>query len=163
HQCRALVMGNPRLMLPRILLGPLVAAAVCTGKTSGTTNRSCAAFTVPEPAPPPAFNHSVLTLLLEVDSLGQILAISARPSTNSLVKMKAVANVYHDPYVHPSEPNYVWMVSGQTFGVLDDADPASHHLDSTSHLVDQLELADLTWKSYQEGMGAACGLVSHDR
>ena len=34
---------------------------------------------------------------------------------------------------------------------------------STSHIADQLELAGLTWKSYQESMGAPCGLTSHGR
>ena len=37
----------------------------------------------------------------------------------------AVANGYHDSYVHPSEPNYLWMASGENFGILDDDDPAS--------------------------------------
>src|SRR5262249_23572063 len=146
----------------RMLFGALVAAAGCTGNTSGNTNQSCAAFTVTEPSPPAAFKGSVFTVVMENHSRGQILGSSAAPFINSLAQANAVANGYHDPYVHPSEPNYFWMVSGQNFGVLDDADPASHHLDSTSHLVDQLELADLTWKSYQESMGAACGLVSHD-
>jgi phospholipase C len=74
-----------------------------------------------------------------------------------------VAEGYHDSFVHPSEPNYFWMVAGQNFGVLDDSDPGSHHLASTSHIADQLELAGLSWKSYQESMGSPCGLTSHGR
>jgi len=47
--------------------------------------------------------------------------------------------------------------------VLDDDDPVAHHLDSTSHIADQIERAGLTWKAYQESMGAPCGLRSHGR
>ena len=100
---------------------------------------------------------------MENHNRDEVLGNPAAPYINSLAKTNAVASGYHDPYVHPSEPNYLWMVAGENFGVLDDGEPSSHHLDSTSHIADQLELADLTWKSYEEDMGASCGLVSHDR
>lgn len=152
-------MGN----IKRTLFGVLVAAAGCTGNTSGNTNQSCSALTVTQPLAPPAFKGSVFTVVMENKSRGDILGSSAAPYINSLAATSAVANGYHDSYVHPSEPNYFWMVAGENFGVLDDADPASHHLDSVSHVADQLELAGLSWKSYQESMGEPCGLVSHGR
>jgi phospholipase C len=55
------------------------------------------------------------------------------------------------------------MASGQNFDVLDDDDPKNHHLEATSHIADQVERAGLTWKTYQESMGAPCGLTSHGR
>ena len=146
-----------------ILLGTLVAATGCTGNTSGNTNSTCSALTTTQPSAPAAFTGSVFTVVMENHSRSEILGSSAAPYINSLAKANAVANGYHDSYVHPSEPNYFWMVAGENFGVLDDADPASHHLDSTSHIADQLELAGLTWKSYQESMGEPCGLTSHGR
>ncbi len=106
---------------------------------------------------------SVFTIVMENKSRGDIFGNKSAPYINSLAQTYAVANGYHDSFVHPSEPNYIWMAAGENFGVLDDNDPASHHIDTTSHIADQLELADLTWKSYQEGMGEPCGLVSHDR
>jgi hypothetical protein len=145
------------------ILAVLVAAAGCTGNTSGNTSEACAALTVTEPHRPAAFTGSVFTVVMENHSRGQILGNRDAPFINSLAKAGAVANGYHDPYVHPSEPNYFWMVAGENFGILDDDDPGSHHLDSTSHIADQLELASLTWKSYQEGMGAPCGLRSHGK
>jgi hypothetical protein len=75
----------------------------------------------------------------------------------------AVADGYHDAYIHPSMPNYFWMAAGQNFGILDNEDPPAHHLDSTSHIADQIEAAGLTWKSYQESMGEPCGLQSRGR
>jgi phospholipase C len=54
------------------------------------------------------------------------------------------------------------MVAGENFGILNDNDPGpTNHIASQSHLADQIERAGLTWKSYQESMGAPCGLVSH--
>jgi phosphatidylinositol-3-phosphatase len=88
---------------------------------------------------------------------------ASAPYINQLANAHAVAEGYHDSYVHPSEPNYFWMVAGQNFGVLDDGDPGAHHLDTQSHIADQIESAGLTWKSYQESMGEPCGLKSHGR
>ncbi len=141
----------------------LVAAAGCSN-TSGNTSQTCSALTATTAKPAVAWQQgSLFTIVMENKSRGDILGNPAAPYINSLAKQYTLANGYHDSYVHPSEPNYLWMVAGENFGVLDDNDPASHHIDATSHIADQLELADLTWKSYQEGMGSPCGLVSHDR
>jgi phospholipase C len=105
----------------------------------------------------------VFTIVMENKSRADIVGSPAAPFINQLIAQNALAAGYHDSYVHPSEPNYLWMVAGENFGVLDDNDPIDHHLASTSHLADQLELAGLTWKAYQESMGEPCGLVSHGR
>jgi phospholipase C len=115
------------------------------------------------PTAPPHWGGTVFTIVMENHSRGQILGNKQAPYINSLANQNAVAEGYHDSFVHPSEPNYFWMVAGQNFGVLDDADPAAHHLSATSHIADQIELAGLTWKSYQESMGDPCGLTSHGR
>jgi len=105
----------------------------------------------------------VFTIVMENKSRNQILGNSQAPYINELANQNAVAMGYHDSYVHPSEPNYIWMVAGQNFGILDNGDPINHHIDTQSHLADQIELAGLTWKTYQESMGAPCGLTSHGR
>ena len=142
----------------------LVAAAGCAGNVSGNTSSTCEPLSGADPTPPAAaWNGTVFTLVMENKSSNDIIGNSAAPYINSLAKQYTIAGGYHDSYVHPSEPNYLWMVAGQNFGILDDDDPASHSIDATAHIADQLELAGLSWKSYQEGMGAPCGLVSHDR
>jgi phospholipase C len=104
----------------------------------------------------------VFTIVMENHSRDQIIGSSAAPYINGLVAQGAEAAGYHDSYVHPSEPNYLWMVAGENFGILNDDDPSANQtISETSHLVDQVELAGLTWKSYQESMGEACGLKSH--
>ena len=141
----------------------LAALTACAPNTSGTTMASCRAL-APRPAVTPAgWGGSVFTIVMENRSRSEILGPDGPRYINALAQRSATAAGYHDNYVHPSEANYLWMVSGQNFGVLDDHDPAAHHLDSTSHIADQLERAGLSWKAYQESMGAPCGLRSHGR
>ena len=146
-----------------VVIATLAAAATGCVNTSGNTSDKCAALTQTTAVPSPKWTGTVFTIVMENKSRGDILGNSSAPFINKLAKENAVANGYHDSYVHPSEPNYLWMVSGENFGILDDNDPKSHSIDSTSHIADQLELAGLTWKSYQESMGEPCGLTSHGR
>jgi phospholipase C len=105
----------------------------------------------------------VFTIVMENHSRDQILGNAAAPFINGLARQNAVAAGYHDSYVHPSEPNYLWMIAGENFGILNDNDPGpSNAIASRAHIADQLEQAGLTWKTYQESMGQPCGLTSHD-
>ena len=144
-------------------LAVVAAFAACTPNNAGTTLAVCQKVAVTPASPLPAWTGSVFTIVMENKSRREILGSRAAPFINSLVQRGAVAEGYHDAYVHPSEANYLWMVSGQNFGILDDDDPREHPLSSSSHLADQLEAAGLTWRAYQESMGAPCGLRSHGR
>ena len=149
-------------IISRAVLG-LILAGGCAN-TSGNTLAPCDPLaSAPASAAPPWKGGTVFTIVMENKSRGDILGNSRAPYINQLASQNAVALGYHDSYVHPSEPNYFWMVAGQNFGILDDGEPASHHIDARSHLADQIELAGLTWKTYQESMGAPCGLTSHGR
>ena len=139
------------------------AAAACTPNNSGSTLATCRALAPRPAAALPGWGGSVITIVMENKSRREILGPGGPRFIHELAHGGAVAVNYHDTFVHPSEANYLWMVAGQNFGVLDDDDPISHHLDSTSHLVDQIEHAGLSWKAYQESMGAPCGLTSHGR
>jgi hypothetical protein len=150
-------------IIPRAAVLGLVLAGGCAN-TSGNTLATCDPLTsAPASAAPPWKGGTVFTIVMENKSRGDILGNSRAPYINQLANQNAVANGYHDSYVHPSEPNYFWMIAGQNFGILDDGDPGSHHIDARSHLADQIELAGLTWKTYQESMGEPCGLTSHGR
>ena len=140
-----------------------VAAAGCANN-SGSTSVACAALGANTPTAPPQWPGTVFTIVMENHSRGEIIGNkAAAPFINDLVSKNAEAAGYHDSFVHPSEPNYLWMIAGENFGILDDNDPGSHHLDSKSHLADQLEARGLTWKTHQESMGDPCGLTSHGR
>ncbi|KAJ3290754.1 hypothetical protein HDU79_002968 [Rhizoclosmatium sp. JEL0117] len=53
---------------------------------------------------------------------------------------------------HPSQPNYLAMISGSTQGCIDDSDVDY----KTKSIVDLLEAKGLTWKSYQEDYPGSC-------
>ena len=140
----------------------LAAAAGC-GNTSGSIDTTCAALVQGAAKPTADWGGTVFTIVMENHSASDIFGNKDAPFINGLAKQGAVAAGYHDSFVHPSEPNYLWMVAGENFAVLDDDDPSSHHINATSHIADQIEKAGITWKAYEEGMGAPCGLTSHDR
>jgi acid phosphatase len=143
-------------------LPALALLGACGPNNSGNTLAVCKGLTAAPPTRPAGMTGSVFTIVMENHSRDAIFGNPDAPYINSLAAQGAVAAHYHDSYVHPSEPNYIWMVAGQNFGILNDDDPnANQTIDSTSHLVDQIEAAGLTWKSYQESMGAPCGLISH--
>jgi hypothetical protein len=80
---------------------------------------------------------------------------------NTLVPMAShTENYSNPPGIHPSLPNYLWLVAGQNFGIFDDSPPSQHLLKSHDHLVAQFEKAGITWKSYDENItGKVCPLV----
>src|ERR1041384_7987235 len=162
-----MVTSSTRLTVMRISCSALfavIAPLAGCANTSGSTNATCEPLTKTAAVAPPAWKAgTVFTIVMENHSRGEIFGNSQAPYINQLANENAVALGYHDSYVHPSEPNYLWMVAGQNFGVLDDADPSAHHIATTSHLADQIEAAGLTWKAYQESMGTPCGLTSHGR
>ena len=56
--------------------------------------------------------------------------------------------------LHPSEPNYIWLESGDNFGYADDAGPVVDRVHSTNHLVTLLNNAGIDWRGYMENMPA---------
>src|ERR1700733_1560987 len=79
----------------------------------------------------------------------------------TLVPMAAVANNYFNPPGnHPSLPNYLWMESGQNFGIHDDGSPSQHHLSTHAHLSELLQNAGIPWRAYEESIsGRVCPLT----
>jgi phospholipase C len=148
--------------MKKVLLFALTLSA-CTGTTAGNTDIACRAITpgIRTAAPGDAFTGTVFTIVMENKSRSDILGPgSSAPYIRALANAYAVADGYRDALIHPSEPNYLWMVAGENFGVLDDQNPAENHVANTSHLADQMEAAGITWRAYEESMGGPCGLES---
>jgi phosphatidylinositol-3-phosphatase len=148
-------------MRKQLTLASLLATVAVAGcaNTSGNTAVTCSALADTGTQPSSDWQGTVFTIVMENHSQGDILGNKDAPFINSLAQQNAVAAGYRDNLVHPSEPNYLWMVAGENFGVLDDSDPVSHHIDATSHIADQLEAAGMTWMGYMESMGQPCGLT----
>ena len=147
----------------RIKLSSLGAACIALSAVAcspGSRHLVCRELRQPAAASTPAatspFRGSVFTIVMENKSASQILDGDEAPYIRSLADTFAVAGNYRSTQVFPSEPNYIWMVSGQNFGILDNDPPADNRIASRSHVADQIEAAGLTWRSYQESMGEPC-------
>jgi phospholipase C len=147
-----------------VFFAVLVPLAGCSGpNTSGSVSVACRPITVTAADRSTDWSGTVFTIVMENHSRDGIIGNAAAPYINGLAQQNALAGGYHDSYVHPSEPNYLWMVAGENFGILNDNDPGpANTIASRSHIADQVEQAGLSWRSYQESMGQPCGLKSHD-
>jgi phospholipase C len=155
---RSVIFARMRKFAPVAAALTIVAAVGCAN-TSGNTAVSCNGVSAQDAKPSHDWQGTVFTIVMENKGKKDIMGNSSAPFINSLAQQNAVAAGYHDSYVHPSEPNYLEMVAGENFGVLDDDEPSSHHIDAKAHIADQLELQGMTWKAYEESMGAPCGLT----
>src|SRR5689334_11532942 len=90
----------------------ILVSAGCANN-SGNTSAACDPLTTAPSTAPPQWSGTVFTIVMENHSRGQIFGNKGAPFINQLAAQNAVAAGYHDSYVHPSEPNYFWMVSGE--------------------------------------------------
>jgi phospholipase C len=94
----------------------------------------------------PAFSHVVI-LVLENHSIDDLAGRPDAPALNDMMSRGTVITNYFG-VAHPSEPNYLALIAGDTFGIADD-DP---HLVRAPNLVDELEATNHSWKGYFEGL-----------
>jgi phospholipase C len=104
----------------------------------------------------PRWYQHIFVIMLENHS-STILATGHAPRLTALGREFGVATHYY-AITHPSEPNYIALLGGSTFGINGDAaytytDKYGVHYTVTLHsLITQLEAAGLSWKSYQQSM-----------
>lgn len=95
---------------------------------------------------------------MENKSYDSIVGSSSAPYLTHLASVCGLATNYV-AVAHPSLPNYLAATSGDTWGVTDDSPPSDHPIAHAS-IFSQLSSAGMTWRSYEEGMPATCGLSS---
>jgi phospholipase C len=105
-----------------------------------------------------SFSH-IFVIVMENHSFEEIIGSSAAPYFNELAGRYGLATAYGGLF-HPSQANYIAMVSGSGQGV-DDND--NHDLDAPT-VFDQLEAAGHDWRVAAENVPAGCftGAVSQD-
>jgi phospholipase C len=105
----------------------------------------------------------VFIIVMENHNWEDIKASAKAPFINSLLGQGASADNYRNPpNLHPSEPNYVWLVAGSNHDIKDDAEPAINGLHGVDNLGAQLNLKGISWKSYQEAIdGKSCPLTNN--
>ncbi len=102
-------------------------------------------------SPVPAFSH-VFTIVLENEEATSVTGSASMPYLNGLAAQGAVLNQFY-AICHPSLPNYLAMVGGDTFGVHSNCTDC---LVDGPNIVDGVEASGRTWKAYMEGAPRAC-------
>ncbi len=124
----------------------------------------------------PRYAH-IFVIVEENKDYGQIIGSADAPTITRFAHEYGNATDFYAE-THPSEPNYVALVGGYTYGIRDDdayfcrphlRDPSCPGSDSTgyvNHTIDapnlatQLEAAGFTWKNYLESLPAPGSLVA---
>ena len=101
----------------------------------------------------PAFGYVVFVMMENLD----IVKAEQLPYLKDLMNKYAYTRDYTG-ITHPSLPNHVGSISGDTHGLSTDCSPGPdcHVPGASNNLADELEAAGLTWKAYLEGMPKAC-------
>ena len=90
----------------------------------------------------------VFVIVLENHSQTSVVGDPNAPFITSLAHNYGMADNYYG-VTHPSEPNYVAMITGSNQGINDDQ--PTHHF-AVTNLVDQLEASGHSWDAYMESL-----------
>lgn len=106
----------------------------------------------PTPQPPvPEFRH-IVVMVFENREFEFVIGNPAMPNYNAYAAKFALLTQYY-AVTHPSLPNYLALIGGDTFGIHSDCEDC--FIDAPS-LPDQIEAGGRTWKTYQENMPEPC-------
>ena len=101
----------------------------------------------------PDFEHVILVLFENKDYEG-VIGNPEMPVYNRLAQENVLLTSFY-AVAHPSLPNYLALIGGDTFGVTSDCTDC--FVDATS-LPDLIEQSGRTWKAYEEDMPSPCFL-----
>jgi hypothetical protein len=99
----------------------------------------------------PRLDH-IFVIMLENHSQSSVIGDPNAPYLTHLAHTYAMADHYYG-VTHPSMPNYIAAIAGDTFGIQDDEDENVVNLDRPN-LVDQLEAHHIRWGAYMEDLPA---------
>jgi hypothetical protein len=95
------------------------------------------------------YDH-VFVIVEENHGFSDVIGNPAAPNLNALAKQYGLATDYTG-VSHPSEPNYVGLLGGDTYGVNSDNPYYVQKVDKPS-LISQLDAKNLSWKAYLQGV-----------
>jgi phosphatidylinositol-3-phosphatase len=128
----------PRAIAARVsLLLVLLAAACCPSAAAAAAQ------------PQPSF---LFLVVIENREYEEVVGNPEMPYFNGLIGRGAIATNYYTP-AHPSLPNYLAMLGGDTFGVTDNYPDLEI---GGPNLASQLSRAGISWRAYMEGMPSRC-------
>lgn len=146
---------------------------------SCTTSAPPTQIPVPVPAPtltatpaPPTFTPSpiptatprplvpnferIVIIMFENKEFGSVIGNPQMPTYNRLAREYTLLTQYY-AIQHPSLPNYIALMGGDTFGINENC---SNCFINAPSLPDLIEASGRTWKTYQEDMPEPCFLGS---
>jgi hypothetical protein len=99
----------------------------------------------------PNFDHIVL-IMLENRDYSNAMDGTQMPKLAALAKQNVLLSNYF-AVTHPSLPNYIALMSGNTLGITSDC---TNCFVNQSNLADEIEASGRTWKAYLEGLPSPC-------
>ena len=135
---------------------PAWQADITVTSPSGTSATSSAdKFTFTAAAPVAAGTPHVMEIMMENESPADLIGNTSAPNINALAQNYGSATESYS-IGHPSEPNYLEMISGSNWGVTQDNTPQQDDIPaSASTLANQFEAAGIPWRAYLESMPSA--------
>ena len=144
---------------------PPTAAVPATDTSTPIPPQTPVTATVPSPSltptpssPVPPFAHIAL-ILFENKEFGSVIGNSTAPVFNRLAQENTLLMQYY-AITHPSLPNYIALIGGDTFGITSDCNDCFVNAPS---LPDLIEASGRIWKAYQEDMPEPCYLGGTQR
>ncbi len=99
----------------------------------------------------PNFDH-IVVIVFENKEFGTVIGNPRMPGFNRLAREYTLLTQYY-AVTHPSLPNYIAMVGGDTFGITSNCEDC--FIDAPS-LPDLIEASGRTWITYREDMPSPC-------
>jgi phospholipase C len=134
----------------------LLGAGCAAGQRSVGTTPTSPSTTARDPGdtsgPATTGPQRIIVVVEENHSFDQIIGSPEAPFLNRLASQGTQLTSFF-AITHPSLPNYIAMVSGDTQGITSDCGDCNV---DASNLVDQLEQSGISWKAYMEGLPAPC-------
>jgi hypothetical protein len=134
---------------PTVIAPSAVPPSVVVPPTAAATVEVTAIPTTPSLVP--QFQH-IVTIVLENKEFGTVIGSPKMPYFNQLAESYTLLTQLY-AVMHPSLPNYLAMIGGDTFGITFDCN--SCLLEAPS-LPDLIEASSRTWRTYQEDMPSSC-------
>jgi len=134
-----------QLVLPSETPTPTVTAQAATATAVVVPSLTPARVLVPN------FAHIVI-LIFENKEFGTVIGSTSMPNFNHYADANTLLTSYF-AVSHPSLPNYLALIGGDTFGITSDC--TGCFVDKPS-LPDLIEASGRSWKTYQERMPSPC-------
>ncbi len=132
--------------------GSTIASAAASGSSAPSAGATGSGTSLASATP--RFSH-VYVVILENKEYGSMVGNADAPYINSMISEYGLATDY-TALTHPSLPNYIALLAGDTLGVRNDAD---HDL-TAPNLLDQLEAAGHTWHVYAQNFPGDCSTTT---